>query len=191
MKKRIGIVIVGILCIGLVVGAYYYVSHRNTSDQTDVSEVQKVILRDLDGSSYPAAPREVIKFYNRILSCYYNEEYTEDEFYQLADQARALMDQELADNNPAEQYYLKVQGDVNSYHEKNKKINNTSVCDSNDVKYATIDGAECAYLTSSYFIRGDDGFTKSIQNYVLRKDSEGKWKILAFELAEGGNEEDE
>ena len=153
--------------------------------------MQKVVLKDLTGSSYPATPREVIKFYNRILCCYYNETYTEDEFYQLADQALALMDQELVDNNPADQYYLKVKTEVDSYHEKNKTINNASVSDSNEVEFATIDGAECAKLSASYFMRSDDGTTRSVQNYVLRKDSDGKWKILAFELAEGADEADE
>lgn len=190
--KRIRVIVIGIVCIGLVVGYYYYLSNKNTtSDITDVSEVQKVILRDLEGDAYPATPREVIKFYNRILCCYYNQEYTEEEFRQLADQAILLMDKELADNNPAEQYYLRVETEVDSYRAKNKVINNASVCDSNEVKYATVSGAECAYVEASYFVKDDEGFTKSNQNYVLRKDEEGRWKILAFELKEGVATENE
>ncbi len=189
--KKVGMAVIGIICIGLVVGYYYYLSNKDAQDTSEVTEVQKVILKDLTGKAYPSTPREVVKFYNRIISCYYNEEYTDEEFYQLADQALMLMDQELADNNPAEQYYLRVRSEVESYRENGKTINNTSVCDSNEVKYASLAGADCAYVTSSYFVRGDDGFQKSIQNYILRKDEEGRWKILAFELAEGDTEEDE
>lgn len=189
--KKTGIILIGVVCIGLVVGYYYYLSNKDTSDSTEVSEVQKVILKDLTGKSYPATPREVIKLYNRIICCYYNEEYTEDELHKLADQARMLMDKELADNNPADQYYLQVETEVESYREKGKKINNASVCSSNEVEYGTIGEAECAYVTSSYFVRGDDGFEKSSQKFILRKDAEGKWKILAFELEEGAAEKDE
>ncbi len=189
--KKVRTIIIGIICICLVVGYYYYLSNRNTTDETELTEVQKVILKDLSGDAYPATPREVIKFYNRILCCYYNEEYTDEEFRKLADQARALMDQELADNNPAEQYYLSVQADVQNYHEKQRTINNASVCDTNDVKFAKIEGAECAYVSASYFVREDGGFTKSNQNYVLRKDEDGKWKILAFELEEGDTDKNE
>ena len=190
MKKVIS-VIIGIICISLVVGGYYYLSNRKTADDTEVSEVQKVILKDLEGKNYPATPREVIKFYNRILCCYYNETYTDEEFEKLTGQARLLMDQELADNNPAEQYLQQVKAEVENYHEQKKTINNASVCDSNEVKYATIGGAECAYVESSYFVRSGDGFTKSFQNYVLRKDADGNWKILAFELKEGKQEEND
>ncbi len=191
MKKGITVVIIGVICISAVVGAYYYMLHQKSEEAAEVTEVQKVILKDLSGKSYPATPREVIKFYNRILSCYYNETYSEEEMEQLADQALALMDQELADNNPAEQYYLRVKSEVESYHEKGRTINNASVCDSNEVEFAELDGAECAYVKASYFVRDDDGFTKSRQNYILRKDAEGKWKILAFELEEGEIEEDD
>ncbi len=105
--KTIGKTIIAVLCIGLVVGGFYLLSNKKASGEADnVSEVQKVILKDLTGDAYPATPREVLKLYNRIMCCYYNEEYTEEEFEKLADQARLLMDQELADNNPAEQYYM-------------------------------------------------------------------------------------
>ncbi len=188
--KRIRTVIIGIVCITLVVGYYYYLSHKEAADTTEVTEVQKVILKDLDGKSYPETPREVIKFYNRILCCYYNEEYTDDEFHQLADQALALMDQELADNNPPEQYYMQVQAEVDNYQEQKKTINNASVCSSNEVEFAKTADREYAYVKASYFVRDKNGFTKSNQNYVLRKDDDNHWKILAFELVEGAAEDE-
>ena len=58
-----------------------------------------------------------------------------------------------------------------------------------DVEFQTIDGAECACVTASYFVRDDEGYSKTAQEYILRKDQEGKWKILAFQ--EGVVKEDE
>lgn len=190
VKKFAAAFVIGMLLAGVVVGAFYFVSHRKPGTD-EVSEVQKVILKDLSGDAYPASPREVVKFYNRILCCYYNETYTDEELKQLADQALALFDKELADNNPAEQYYLRVQTEVEEYRKNGKTINNTSVCSTNEVKYDTINGAECALLSSSYFMRDNDGFERSSQNYILRKDDGGNWKILAFELAKKDEAQDE
>lgn len=193
MKKG-RVVVIGIICIVLVVGLYYFFSKKDVSsgeNQEEVTEVQKVILKDLSGDGYPATPREVIKFYNRIICCYYNDDYTEEEFKKLAEQARCLLDQELLDNNPEEQYYLNVQSDVEDYQNRSKTISNASVCDSNDIVYDTVDGAECAYVISSYFVREEKNFFKTNQRYILRKDDEGRWKILAFELVEGDTEDNE
>ena len=44
-------------------------------------------------------------------------------------------------------------------------------------------------MTASYFVRDDEGYSKTAQEYILRKDQEGKWKILAFQ--EGVVKEDE
>lgn len=188
--KKISILVIGIVCVALVVGYYYYLSHKETADTTEVTEVQKVILKNLEGKSYPATPREVVKFYNRILCCYYNEEYTEEELRQLTDQALALMDQELAENNPAEQYYMQVKAEADNYHAQSKTINNASVCGSNEVEYITMGEREYAYVKASYFVRDKKGFTKSNQNYALRRDEDNHWKILAFELAEGAAEDE-
>ena len=189
--KKTRVILIRMACICLAVGSYYYVTHKAARDDVEVTEVQKVILRDLSGKSYPATPREVLKFYNRIICCFYNEEYTEDEFQKLADQSLALMDQELLSVNPADQYYAKLKSEVESYREEDRMISNADVCSSNDVTYSKLDGKECAYATASYFVRDKGGFSKSKQSYVLRKDEEGRWKILAFQLEEGASEEDE
>ncbi len=190
--KRIRTMVIGLICIGLVVGYYYYLTHKAPSkDESEVTEVQKIILKDITGKSYPATPREVVKFYNRILLCYYNEEYTDEELRQLTEQALVLMDEELADNNPKEQYFQHVEEEVGVYRAKKRTIGNASVCDSNDVLFKTIENQEYAYVTASYFVRDEDGVAKTGQNYILRKDSENKWKILAFQLQEGVLDENE
>lgn len=86
MKKRNAVrVILALVVIGLVVGAYYYFTvqkRASVEDAVELTEVQKVITKDLD-ANYPATPREVVKYYNRIVKCFYNETYTEDELYEL------------------------------------------------------------------------------------------------------------
>ena len=107
MKKafRIGISIV--ICVGLVCGYYYYLSHKNAKSAEDAqdktTEVEKIIERDFD-KKYPKTPREVVKWYNRIITAFYGEEYTDEELEKMADQARSLMDDELLSYNPRDTY---------------------------------------------------------------------------------------
>lgn len=72
--------------------------------------------------NFPATPREVVKLYNRIITCFYNDEYTDDELYDLGDQARKLFDDELLENNPRDEYFKNLKEDISEYHDKNKTI---------------------------------------------------------------------
>lgn len=192
MKGKAGKIIVAVVAIVLVVGAYYYVTvykPANAQEAVELTEVQKVITKDLE-KNYPATPREVVKYYNRIQECFYNESYTDDELYALGDQARILMDDELLDNNPRDDYFNALKADIASYRQKSKKITSSDVCDSNDVHYQTIDGDECAYVTASYFIDEDKSYSRTNQMYVLRKDKDGNWKILVFYQVEGDSSDE-
>lgn len=187
MKKKVGIAILAVVCIGLIVGLFYYFTvqkRASVEDNVELTEVQKLITEDLD-KNYPVTPREVVKFYNRIITSYYGEEYTDDELEQLGDQARKLFDDELLENNPRDEYFTSLRADIADYKEKSKTIMNSNVCDSNDVNYQTVDGDECAYVTSSYFVNENKAYSRTYQMYVLRKDEDGNWKILVFYQIEG------
>ena len=193
--KQMRMVLVGILCVGLVVGFYYYLSNRTTDsvqDTQEISEITKITTKNLD-TSYPATPREVIKFYNRILTCVYNEEYTDEEFDAMAEQIWKMMDADLQENNPLDLYRETLRADVASYQAENRIIATTSVCDSSDVDYRKVQGYECAYVTASYFLQSDTAFNRVNQEFVLRQDSTEKWKIYGFAVIGGsdGNAEEQ
>lgn len=181
------IAIAAVVFVGLVVGAFYYfsVQKRNSvEDMVELTEVQKVITKDID-TNYPATPREVVKLYNRIIACFYNETCTEEEIEGLGNQARKLFDKELLANNPEDQYFTALKEDIEDYHEKSKTIVSSSVSDSNDVNFQTVDGDECAYVNASYFMNEKNQYNRTYQMYVLRKDEDGNWKILVFYQIEG------
>lgn len=191
MKHKIKMGVIAIVIVGLVVGGYYYATHRGQSSEensVELTEVQKVIAKDLN-SNYPATPREVVKLYNRILQCFYNESYSEEELYELGDQARMLFDEELLDNNPRDDYFEALKADIDEYKNASKTIKSANVCDSNDIVYKTIDGDECAYVSTSYFINEDKQYDYTYQTYVLRKDDAGEWKILVFYQTQGDLDE--
>ena len=53
--------------------------------------------------------------------------------------------------------------------------------------YKKVDGSDCAYVTASYFLRSTKAYNRANQEYVLRKDENGDWKILGFVALEGDN----
>ncbi len=191
MKKYIKTVIMAILVIAVIVGCYYQMTHRKTvaaEDTVEVTQLQKVISRQLD-SSYPPTPREVIKFYNLIIECAYGDEYDAGQFEKLTTQARKLMDEELLENNPTDTYKSQLLQEIASYKDDSRKILQTRVCNSDEVRYREVKGQKYAYVQAVYFMKqGSKEFLKTCQDYLLRQDQDKKWKIVACHLSQ---EEDE
>lgn len=179
MKKNLRAIIVVVICAVLCIGYYYYLSHRDLDQEKELTEVEQVITKDLD-KSYPKTAREVVKFYNRILKCYYNEEHTDKQLKQLTQQARALMDEELQEKNKEEDYLASVKNDIEEYKEKEKKITSITMDTTEEVDYKKVDGKECAYVDVSYFVTESSNSGRAAQTYILRKDADGKWKVLGF-----------
>lgn len=190
MKKTIRISVAIIICVATILGYYYYLSHRNENasveSNTEVSEVSIILDKDLD-KDYPATPRAVIKFYNRIITAYYGEEYTNVQFEKLADQARMLLDEELLEYNPRDEYISSLAKEVTDYKNRGRYIVSSDVSDTNNVHYAVKKGRDVAYVTSYYFTKEASTYERVYQEYVLRKDSAGRWKILTFRLVNGDN----
>ncbi|MEG1945736.1 MAG: DUF6715 family protein [Lachnospiraceae bacterium] len=179
MKKSLRNIFVCVICAGLCIGYYYYLSHRDAVKEKELTEVEMVITKDLD-SSYPKTAREVVKFYNRILQCYYNEKHTEKELMQLTNQAGILMDQELRKQNPKDMYLESVKSDIANYKDKDKTIVTATTESANEVDYKTVENAECAYVDASYYIKEGKTSQRSSQTYILRKDDKGMWRMLGF-----------
>lgn len=189
--KKTRIVILAIVIVAAICTAFYIVnnnSKKESAKEAGLTEIQKITTRNME-KDYPATPREVIKFYNRIVKCYYGRQYSDDELEQLADQALSMFDDDLLKKNQKESYIESVKSDAAQYEEDNKSISQTDVCDSNDVKYMTDNGDDIAYVTASYFIKNGSSYTKTYQEYVLRKDGDGDWKILTFYKIEGESSE--
>jgi len=186
MKKVLRIGIAVICMVSLVVGYYAYLSRRNDSvsadDSVELSEVQAIISKDFD-KNYPATPRAVVKWYNRIITAYYAEEFTQEELEQMADQARKLMDDELLQYNPKDTYIASLNLEIEDYHNRQRVIVSSSVSESGEVQYKKINGYECAFVSAYYFVREGSSYTRTYEDFCLRKDSNGNWKILTWRLS--------
>lgn len=193
--KNVKYVIIAVACICLICAGFYFFSQNKTENEKNLTEIEKVIVKDLK-NNYPKTPREVVKFYNRIVKCYYGDEPTDEQLNDLVDQMLCILDEDLLLVNSRDEYYNSVVKDIAQYKEENKQLVSTDVCDTNDVKYITDDTGEgtekdkLAYVTASYFMNTDGKFGYSYQQFVLRQDDDGRWKILAFYQIEGEESDD-
>jgi DNA-binding ferritin-like protein (Dps family) len=185
MNKSKGVkgTILIIVLIAFIVSYYFYLSNREkTAEENTVSAVQDVILRNLD-NNYPPTPREVVKYYSDITKCLYNESYSDEELEQMADKLLELYDEELAENNPRDQYITSLKSDIADFTDNSYSIVNYSVSTSTDVEEFTKDGRQCAMLYCTYSVKNGSQYSSSKMEFILRKEtSSGHWKILGFEL---------
>lgn len=192
MKKKVGITIVAVLCIALIcVGFYFLKKEGSSSDNEQLTKVQKITTQDLE-KDYPETPREVVKLYNKIISAFHQEDYSEEELKKMCQVAYGLMDDELQANNPFDDYVISVETEVANYEKRKREIVQTDVCDSNDVLYKTDSetGDELAYVSASYFVKEGKDYTNTYQMYVLVKDKDGNWKIKVYYQIEAPEKEE-
>lgn len=176
--KHLKTAVIVILCAGLCLGYYYYLAHRGSGKEEILSEAEMIITKDLE-KSYPKTAREVVKFYNRILKCYYSKDYTDEQLEQLAGQAWELMDEELQEANPKPIYLESVKNDITQFNKEKGGIYSISMDGSKEVIEKTVQGRECAYVDVTYSMKGK-GAGRASQTYILRKDAGGRWRILDF-----------
>lgn len=182
-------IILGVLAL-LIVGAFVLVANRGSEKQETpikMTAVEEVISRNLE-KDYPATPKEVVKMYSEITRCFYAEEYTEDELIKMAEQSRKLFDEELRANQTDEQYLMNLNSVILNYKEQKRIISSFSVSSASDVDYYDFKGDKWARLMAVYTIKTDHVFDSSKEEYLLRKDASGHWRIFGWRVM---NEEDE
>lgn len=191
-QKTMRTSLVLMIMVLVTLALYYHLSNKmKPTEETDtMTAVQSVLVKDLD-REYPATPREVLKYYNQILKCLYNEEYSEEEFNELADKAEELYDTELIANQTQDQYISGLKAAVDDYKTSNKKLSNAWVASSTDVSYYTVKDRDCANMRCIYTVREGTSTQNTNELYVFRKDENGHWKILGWQLDNGNQEETE
>ncbi len=191
-KYRTLIVLLLMISVGVL---YYFNSEanngtKNQKKDTEVPEISKLLSKNLE-ESYPETPREVIRTYSRIITCFYNEKITEEELKKLAAMARQLMDDELLGkkDNAEDTYYNNLKEDIITYRAEKKTISTFILANSYDVKYKTFQGKHYAMLSCIYYTKSNAGTARTIQRYTLRKDEAGRWKILYWTFAQKDEDE--
>lgn len=189
MKRSgtITIVIVGILLVALVAGYAFHLNRKartSGEDNAEATAVQKVLMRDLE-KNYPPTPKEVVKYFAEITECFYNEEYTQEELTQLAEKIQGIYDDELIANKSQEDYLNDLSSEIADMKDENYTISGYVLSASVDVEEFVENGYSCARLYCTFNVKqGAKGTVSSMEEFVLRKDEDGHWKIYGWKLAD-------
>ncbi len=186
MKKYIKTILIITVLALLGVGYFWYLSNKEPSgkaveNDNNNRELEALLTRDIE-SGYPQSPKEVVKLYSRITEAYYKTKLTEEQINTLGKQARKLFDEELLGTQTEEEFLAELKKDIEEYQKLNRYVSDYDIDDSEDVVYKTFDERKYASLNVVYMIRTGSALTSSDTKYMLRQDSEGRWKILYWEL---------
>ena len=140
-------------------------------------------MRNLD-INYPPSPKEVVKYYCEITQCFYNEENPDETVHELAVQIQKLYDNELVANQTQEEYIQNLISDIAAMKQSGLVISSYSTSPSTDVEYFAQDGFEWARLYCNFSIRQGTVLMDTNEQFLLRQDENGHWKIYGWQLVE-------
>ena len=190
-KSGIKTVIIMLVIVGVLIGLYGFISARDSSEsqgaameteaQKELTAVQKLIS-EAPYKDYPATPVQVVKYYNEIAACFYNESYSDEQLMSLAMLSRSLFDEELKATQGDVDYLIALKADIQTFKKGNITIFQSTVSPSTDVEYFTHDGHECAKLYCTYTLKSGSVFQGTREVYILRKDAEDHWRIFGFDI---------
>jgi len=183
--------IILVILIMMVISYYFYLSNKTVPDKkeesTQLTVVQSLLLDNLE-MQYPPSPKEVVKYYCEITKAFYNETYTDEELTGLALKIRELYDDELLAHNSQDQYLIDIKTDIQSFRQKKCTISSYTTSSSMDVEYFQADGFEFAKLYCMFTLRQGTDLQYTTEQFLLRKDDTGHWKIYGWELADPNEE---
>ena len=188
MKKYGRTIIVIAVLVALGLGYYYYLANKDTGkDATDIaadtSEVSVLISKDIM-ANYPESPKDVVNLYARITKAYYDTSLTDEQIEALGKQARLMFDDELKNTHTDADFYEKLKEDIGNYNSTKTCISSYVIQSAAKTKYSTFKDRQYASIALVYYLRQGDKLIDSPTKFTLRKDDDGHWKILFWELTE-------
>ena len=188
MKKYGRTIIVIAVLVALGLGYYYYLANKDTGkDATDIaadtSEVSVLISKDIM-ANYPESPKDVVNLYARITKAYYDTSLTDEQIEALGKQARLMFDAELKNTQTDADFYEKLKEDIGNYNSTKTRISSYVIQSVAKTNYSTFKDRQYASIALVYYLRQGDKLIDSPTKFTLRKDDDGHWKILFWELTE-------
>ena len=159
-------------------------------EKAEISKIDNIILKDLE-EEYPASVREVVKYYYKVLQAMFNGEATDKQIVKLIDKERALFDKELLKKNEYSEFVKGRNSEINQYKKSGVKLLKFVIQDSEETKYWQNNNSEMASIKAHIYMTGKKAYKDIYQEYVLRKDSDGRWKILSWSNTSDDDKETE
>ncbi len=179
--------VLGLVCIAILI--VFFVLNQKADDdifskKENVStEVQNILSKDLE-RNYPATVREVVRLYSRISKCYYNESISESEFEQLITMQRQLFDEEFLDNNPLETFTNNLSSEVETIRKNEHTMISYRVQKQSSVVSWESGENVFSSIIASYTLKEGSEYKKTYEEFLLREDENGRWKIVGWRLTD-------
>lgn len=173
-----------IVLLIVLVGAmlYTYVNNKSATHKEVKVKSDKEQMLEYDFSQdYPKTPREVVKMHCEYLKQAYNGGFTEDELYTVNKNIRELFDDELLDINAEDEQLEKMREEIQYYQDNKQKFTSYTLPEGSQVEYNTDGDTEYAKLKVKISLQVDTSPQNGSEEYILRKDKDGRWKILGWQ----------
>ena len=115
---------------------------------------------------------------------------TDEQIEALGKQARLMFDDELKNTQTDADFYEKLKEDIGNYNSTQTRISSYVIQSAAKTKYSTFKDRQYASIALVYYLRQGDKLIDSPTKFTLRKDNDGHWKILYWELTELDNDAD-
>ena len=186
-------IVIMILLAAVVVGGFAMIAFRNKPDNTAAAEltaVDEVLSRNLD-NNYPATPKEVLKYYSEITRCFYSEEYSEEQLSEMAAKSRELLDDELKAQQNDSDYLNDLKIAIDLFKSQNRNISSYSVSSATDIDYYRYENDDWAKAMCLFTVREGTRMVATQEEFLLRKDATGHWKIFGWRIYDDDNDKEE
>lgn len=195
MEKRTGTkgfttVILLLVIIGLVFFTYLSNRANKSPEATTDSEAQKLLNYDFE-NEYPKTPRETVKLHCDYLKNVYSDKFADEDLSTVNQNIRKLFDMELLELNAENEQLQKMKDELLLYRENKQKIVSYSLPEGSQVEKNTEGDTEYAKMKVTLNFRVGSSPVSAEEEYILRKDSLGQWKILGWQTISSSNDKGE
>ena len=184
MKKKLGTVSVILVLACAIVALYMYIDRSGKEAKEPVNTVTEQVLEKNLETNYPPTPYSVAEFYCGIVECIYSADTTEEQLAALVRKELELFDEEFAEINPYDSLLAATKDELQTAKEKGLVFTGYILDKASNVSKWKKDGKDYASIQFQLMSKSDEGSGGSYRNLILRKDAEGKYKILGWETAE-------
>lgn len=183
--------LIGTLCLVVVVVLGVFLALNLDEDDSVFSkdekpntEAQSILAKDVD-RNYPATVREVVRLFSRISKCYHNETISEEEFTGLVEMQRKLFDEEFLNNNPLDTFTNNLVAEIDAAKAREYVMASWRVQKQSSVVTWQDGDNSFASIIASYTMNAKgEGHTRTYEEFLLREDADGRWKIVGWRLTD-------
>lgn len=175
-------VVIMILLVVIVAGFYMSTSNKTSESYSVQDEYDILRAKDLE-LSYPETPKEVVKLYSRIVKLLYTSKLSDEKMKELVEQMRKLFDDSLLQENTLEEQLDKLDKEVRAFKADKKTIINYGV-DEESLETKEVDGVDYATIMAAFSIKKKKNYTRTDELFLLKKNADGQWKIVGWQLAD-------